>query len=229
MPLPRVITSRFRPPYEQYNELLKNQAESQLAFGIAQPNTAENIETNLRNELSYTLNEDPATAKNILTNAIKGEKLSPSHQQALVSAGVDQFQLQQFREENILIRQETQRAVNIVSSVGSFAVAAGFKLAGNAAANQAVTSGQVVQFESQQQTFNNIKRATGLIGTAGTLAFGLATGGTGFIVGAILAAAGQAINYYVTNDRISAKQERQDLNAAYYQQTFGNIVRRGNR
>lgn len=223
MPLAKYLTFNFRSPYEQFNK------KRNILFEDRQVQSAEEIEENLRNELSYTLNEDPETAQNILMNALKGEKLSPSHQQALSTAGLGQEDLKAFIQDNKLESKGQQTAAAAASTIASFAVASTFRLVGNAAANQAVTSGKVVQYEAQQRTLTNIKQASGIAGTAAGLVAGIVTANPLLIVGSIVAGASQAVGYYIQNDRISAKQERQDLNAEYYQQAFGNIVRRGNR
>jgi hypothetical protein len=229
MALRQVLNIDFRTPYQKFNKTQERFAKQTNLFGDPIFTTAESLENSLRNELEYKLNEDPEQAQTILENAINGKKNKPDHQQALRSAGLSDFELATFRTEGQLNRQQTTQNAAILSTAGSFAFNSSLRVLGNAAANAAITSGKVVQFEKQQQTFNNIKRGAGLAGTLAGIGYASLALGPVAVVGASLAFASQIVNLAIENSRISAKQERQDSNAEYYQQAFGTIVRRGNR
>jgi hypothetical protein len=229
MALKQIFKVDLRNPYQKFNQSQKRYAKQINLFGDPSFVTAESIEESLRNDLQYTLNEDPEQAQTIVENAINGKQNKPDHQQALRRAGLTDFDLSTFQTEERLIQQERQQLAFVGATAGTFAFRSALRVAGNAAANQAVTSGKVVQFENQQRNFNNLKRVVGFGGTLAGLGFAVASGATTLGVGAALALASQAINLYVENDKISAKQTRQDLNAQYYQEAFGGIVRRGNR
>lgn len=229
MPVGQVLNIDLRTPYQKFNKTQERYAKQQTLFGDPSFTTAEQIEYNLRNELETRLNEDPEQAQKILENAINGKKNKPDHQQALRTAGLTDFDLANFQSEAQVNRQQAVQNAAILSTAGSFAFNSVLKIAGNAAANQAVTSGKVVQFERQQQTFTNIKRSLGIGGSLVGIGYASVALGPVAVFGASLALAAQIVNLAVENNQISARQERQDSNAEYYQKAFGDIVRRGNR
>jgi len=228
MALRRIFQTDLRNPYQKFNKAAQRVSVREILFGEPIYTSAEDIEFNLRNELD-SIGDNPDTAKNILENAIRGKGIEPQHRQALFNAGLSDRELSLIRTEDQLFQRERDLTTAVAVAAGSFAFRAGLRVLGNAAANQAVTSGKVVQFEAQQRNFNNLKRAVGFGGSVAGLSFGIVTSSGTFGVGAVLAIASQALNLYVENDQISAKQTRQDSNAQYYQEAFGGIVRRGNR
>lgn len=230
MPLRSVLGSVFRSSnYRVFNKSQEDLAKRNLLFGtVSVVPTAESIEQEVANRLENDLQEDPRLAKTIVNNALEGKALEPNHKQVLQGL-ITKEDIQLFQTERAIEQQKAEQNATIAIGAASFAFTATLRLAGNSAANQAVTSGKVVQFERQQQTFNNIKRTAGLLGSLGGLAYASVALGPASIFAAGVAVASQAISIGVENSRISAKQERQDSNAEYYQQAFGNIVRRGNR
>lgn len=232
MSLRRIFTTDTRTPYQKFNQSEKKYAKQQRllgGFGDLIFDTAEQLEENLRIELEYNLNEDPEIAKSILERGIQGQELLPQHKQALAGAGLTDSAIARLAVFDQLSQQERQQNAFVLSTAFSFGFRAVTRLAGNAASNQAVTSGKVVQFESQQRSLNNLKRVAGVGGALAGIGFAVATGATTFGVGAVVALASQGIGFYIENENISAKQTRQDLNAEYFQSAFGGIVRRGNR
>ena len=228
MALRRIFQTDLRNPYQKFNQAAQRVSVREILFGEPIYTSAEDIEFNLRNELD-SIGDNPDTAKNILENAIRGKDIEPQHRQALFNAGLSDRELSSIRTEDRLVQQELQQNAYVLTTAGTFAFRSTLRLAGNAAANQAVTSGKVVQFENQQRNFNNIKRVAGIGGSLVGLGVAVATGATTFGIGAAVALASQGISLYVENEQISAKQTRQDSNAQYYQEAFGGIVRRGNR
>lgn len=101
-------------------------------------------------------------------------------------------------------------------------------------AYNAKVAGRVINFENQQKTWENTKRAVFLIGS--TLSFakvslGLIAGVSNPIgVAAVVATtAGQAARIILDNKMLSGDRQRQDSNAEYHRMAYGNIVTRGNR
>lgn len=229
MALRQVLNIDLRHPYQKFNKSQEKFAKQNTLFGQPVFTPAEAIEIDLRNELNNMVNEDPEAAEKILSNAINGKKVKPEHRQALRRAGLNDFDLSSFQGQQRLDRQQSTQASFVISTAASFTFNNALKIAGNAAANQAVTSGKVVQFENQQRNFNNIKRGTSFAGSLAGIGFGIASANPLVVLGAATAFVNQSINLAIENSRISAKQERQDSNAEFYQQAFGNIVRRGNR
>jgi hypothetical protein len=134
-----------------------------------------------------------------------------------------------------LQRQSANQGILTVAAAANAALNVFSRFSLGDGAYNAQVAGRVLSFEDQQKFWENTKRATFLAGSlgstlyaAGKIASGAAVGlGTIAAIGATVA--GQATRIYNENQALRGDRIRNDINAQYHRELYGDIVTRGNR
>jgi hypothetical protein len=174
----------------------------------------------------------PQEADDLLNLQTTGQgSLSPTAQRFLM--GQTRQATKTGKQLNTLERRSQFAGLLTVASTANSALNVVSRATLGAGAYNAQVAGKVINFESQQKNWENLKRGTFLAGSIASFAkvagfFGPAASfGTIVAVGATLA--GQVARIAGDNKALSGERQRQDSNSEYHRLAYGDIITRGNR